>query len=471
MHFLCISLYSQVKTIITGDIPDFLNSQAEVELRIYYSNVIGADRKISYLTKTKHGKFNFELNLKEPVVFGANINNKILLFPGTTGTVISPGDSINIEIPDSKILGIEYLTFTGIGSEKINFHKEIVKHILRLYKKDPAYFSQSLDYKFKSADAKLNIIDSVSNSYVGDVNKVERDLIKAMGYNSVLDMLMYSSINSDSDSLHTLFTNYIINKNRIATFLPGNIIHYTGSMILRDYVLLSEFKNPKIYGGAGFRKTQPIQYSSLILKYFSKHLNAKEYLLSDLALNVFLDEQDSKATHDLFDIYSNNVRHDSPFYMYIRDSYQIVQSRLKKGMAFYNFSLPDTNNVIHNLSDFREKLVIIDFWFNGCGGCRQMAPIIEDLENYYKGKNVQFVSISIDTDRKWWLRGIGKFSSRGSLQLFTEGMQTKHPLVKFVNPNGYPFLMAIDKNGNIIGPPPDPRVDIDAFKRYLEKYI
>lgn len=468
---LSITSYGQIKTKVTGYIPSLNEYTSDVELNVFYPLVIGKGRKIDYKTKTKKGNFEFELELSEPVQFGGKINEKVFLFPGTYAVLINPGDSIHIEIPNEKKLGILDLNFSGVGAEKINFQKKIVEKKISLYKTDPSYNSQSIEYRFKSADEKLNAIDSICRIYEKILAKNDINLIRANEYETVLDMLTHTAVKSTSDSVHSLFNEFIVKKNRVLPFLSGSNIYSNGLTVIRDYVLLLEYRNPITHGGGEIIQSDPILYCNLIIKHLSKYPIAMEYLLSSAAINVFTREQDSKNSRMIYQLYSETVNHDSPFYSKVRDNYQIVMSRLKKGMPFYPFSLPDTTGRTFTLSDFKGKVVILDFWFNGCGGCRVLAPVMEELEKDYQGKNIQFISVSIDSDKKWWLAGIGKYCSRNSLQLFTEGLETKHPLVKYLNPSGYPFLIAIDKMGNLIGPPPDPRTSRDEFKRFIAQFL
>ncbi|UMQ43079.1 TlpA family protein disulfide reductase [Chryseobacterium sp. Y16C] len=469
--FFCLSLFGQIKTKITGFIPEYKENRADVELNVFYPHIIGNGRKADYKTKTLNGRFEFEIEINEPLSISANLNEKHMIFPGAYAILVNPGDSINIEIPDAKKLGIMNLKFSGNGSQKVFMQQAIVAKLLALYKQDPAYSFQSISYKFISTDKKLDVIDSICRKYKNSFKKSDIDLIRAMEYESVLNLLMYSSIQSTSDSLSTLFKDYIVKKNRIKIFLKNDVINNDGMTVLRDFVLLSEFDNPAKHGGMRIRQDNPVEYCKLVIKHLSKYPAAKEYLLASAALNVFANEQDSENTRAIYQIYSDNVKHDSEFFSTVRDSYQIVMSRLKRGMDFFAFSLPDTTGKKYNLSDFKGKVIILDFWFNGCGGCRVLAPIMEDLEKEYLDKNIQFISVSIDSDRSWWLKGIGKYCSKSSLQLYTEGLETNHQLVKFLNPNGYPFLVAIDKEGKLIGVPPNPTGKREAFKRFLEPYL
>ncbi|QRY55943.1 TlpA family protein disulfide reductase [Sphingobacterium siyangense] len=470
--FFFLSIYGQIKTEISGFIPDFFARTGKIELHIIYPSIIGNGHKVICKSTLKSGRFNYLLNLTEPISVSLTLNDIPLLFPGTYSTIINPGDSVQIVVPDSKKLGILNLEFSGKGSEKNNFQKTVVAAKLELYKRDPPYQNQSLEYKFQSTDRKLDAIDFYYKRFSKIVRAKDRDIIRAIEYSSVLDNLFITAMNSKSDSLNELFNKYIVKNKRMLPFYKDDCIYFDGNFIaVRDYIILTEYKNPQKFGGTLFRKLHPVKYCELVIKHMAKNPLVKEYLLSDAALNVFSREQDSENSQKIFQIFCENVKDDSPFYGQILNAYQVVQSRLKKGMSFYNFSLKDVSGKMHNLSDFNGKVIILDLWFNGCGGCAQMAPEIDSLEKNLKGKNIQFLSISIDRDEKLWRNGIGKFSAKNSIQLFTDGLEMKHPLISFLKPRGFPFLAAVDKKGNLIGIPPDPRFSKDAFIRFIEPYL
>jgi thiol-disulfide isomerase/thioredoxin len=43
-----------------------------------------------------------------------------------------------------------------------------------------------------------------------------------------------------------------------------------------------------------------------------------------------------------------------------------------------------------------KKYVYIDVWATWCGPCLQEVPFLQKVEEQYQGKNIEFVSISVD---------------------------------------------------------------------------
>lgn len=61
------------------------------------------------------------------------------------------------------------------------------------------------------------------------------------------------------------------------------------------------------------------------------------------------------------------------------------------------FSLQDVNGIEVKLSDFKNKVVIIDFWATWCPPCRQEIPHFIGLYSQYKGQGLEIIGIALDT--------------------------------------------------------------------------
>src|SRR5690606_6420621 len=76
-----------------------------------------------------------------------------------------------------------------------------------------------------------------------------------------------------------------------------------------------------------------------------------------------------------------------------------MEGNASPGFEYVNYKGGKTK-----LSDLKGKYVYIDNWATWCGPCRAEIPHLQKAEEKYKGKNIEFVSISIDTDKdfeKW----------------------------------------------------------------------
>ncbi|MBN9382777.1 MAG: thioredoxin family protein [Chitinophagaceae bacterium] len=131
---------------------------------------------------------------------------------------------------------------------------------------------------------------------------------------------------------------------------------------------------------------------------------------------------------------------------------ELFYKRAPQTTAF-NFTLRDTSGNFHTLTGLRGKIVLLDFWFTGCGGCSHFYKnVLSTIEKQFENDtNVVFISISADQYIPSWKSGIqsGQYTGKESLNLYTNGKGYAHPLIQYYNVQTYPTAILIDQNGNI----------------------
>jgi thiol-disulfide isomerase/thioredoxin len=102
------------------------------------------------------------------------------------------------------------------------------------------------------------------------------------------------------------------------------------------------------------------------------------------------------------------------------------------------------------LEDLKGKYVYIDVWATWCGPCRQEIPFLKKVEEKYHGKNIAFVSISIDKlkDQEKW-KTMVKEKELGGVQLFADN-DWNSKFVQDYKITGIPRFILIDPNGIIV---------------------
>jgi peroxiredoxin len=80
------------------------------------------------------------------------------------------------------------------------------------------------------------------------------------------------------------------------------------------------------------------------------------------------------------------------------------------GAVAPEFAEADTSGKTVNLSSFRGKYVLIDFWASWCGPCRGENPNVVKAFNHYKGQKFTIIGVSLDqpNGKKAWLDAIHK---------------------------------------------------------------
>jgi thiol-disulfide isomerase/thioredoxin len=102
------------------------------------------------------------------------------------------------------------------------------------------------------------------------------------------------------------------------------------------------------------------------------------------------------------------------------------------------------------LEDFKGKYVYIDVWATWCGPCRAEIPSLKSIEEKYQGKNIEFVSISIDVanDHDKWKTFVTD-KNLGGVQLLAD-KDLNSDFIKSYAISGIPRFILIDPSGIIV---------------------
>lgn len=123
-------------------------------------------------------------------------------------------------------------------------------------------------------------------------------------------------------------------------------------------------------------------------------------------------------------------------------------TRFNAGQAAFDFTGTDAAGKQYKLSDYKGKVVVVDVWNTGCKPCIAEIPYLKGLEERFKGKDVVFISYSLDTDTEFWKSFMKKHHMEGNQWIDTEAF--KSPLAKAYNVRFIPRFMVFDKAGAIV---------------------
>jgi thiol-disulfide isomerase/thioredoxin len=123
---------------------------------------------------------------------------------------------------------------------------------------------------------------------------------------------------------------------------------------------------------------------------------------------------------------------------------------LTKGKPAFDFTYESIDGKMVSLSDFKGKYVYIDVWATWCGPCQKEIPLLKELEKEFHGKNIVFMSVSIDKpkDKEKWSTTVKEKELEG-IQLIADNEWQSSVAVDYMI-SGIPRFMLIDIDGNIL---------------------
>jgi len=167
-------------------------------------------------------------------------------------------------------------------------------------------------------------------------------------------------------------------------------------------------------------------------------------------VDAFKNRLNSKDFDSSFKKYE--IKEIEYFKDYITKSYSKINYNkifLAKGKPSPNFeNYKNYKGNTSSLSDFKGKYTYIDVWATWCTPCKTEFPYLKELEESFKDKDINFVSISIDDERDYetWKSVIKEYELTGN-QLFANGDTSFSSAYRV---SSIPRFILLDPKGNII---------------------
>jgi peroxiredoxin len=149
---------------------------------------------------------------------------------------------------------------------------------------------------------------------------------------------------------------------------------------------------------------------------------------AELKQDVFQEQLDRQLSE-----HKNQIR-------WITDEAKEITEREGKPAA--EWKLDDLDGKSHALADFRGKVVVLDFWYRGCGWCIRAMPQVQQLADDFKDSPVAVLGMNKDQEEK-------------DARFVVEAMQLSYPILKATGVpekygvHGFPTLIVIDQQGTV----------------------
>lgn len=403
------------------------------------SSMLGKLRNFSIKTDAE-GKFDTIISIKEPGYYRISRNTLYL----------SPGDDLTMKITSDN----EEAEFQGKGAEANNYMKS------RLFPKAGSYLEAGKQLRANFEETKL-LVDSLADirrkelSALTNVSAEFKDMEEARIHADVINSYMfypaYARITKgikDKDEARRIYDEFMRGLTPMVTEAVKKFNNdcYMDVAVVRDVM-------SKAVGYSEYNWTNGIELTPMITELFES-----------VKMGGILMRNTSPEIVDSVKTYITTLKNKE-----FADELNLMiknASKLLPGQPAIDIELQDIEGNILKLSDFKGKVLYIDFWATWCGPCKAESPYFESLAKEYTGKDIVFIPVSIDAKPKLWKDYLDGNKKELKQYYSNDGAVRNGWEVKYI-----PSFLIIDKNFNIVSAKAPRPSEAEVIKAILDKEI
>ncbi|UOX33898.1 TlpA family protein disulfide reductase [Flavobacterium sediminilitoris] len=388
--------------------------------------------------------------------------------------LVKKGDSVNInyidKTPNFKIINKE------VRKHDLDYDFLVRKFI---FKSKYPYFIQSKNNPIFYIDdlsilsrKDFNIEALKKNIYLNAVKELskERIFLDSIYKNNEFSLVNYNYYKQRNyyNLLHINLKNEI--ENEVIDYkINDSLVKYK---FYRHYIYDYIIKNNRIKEIAvsdGSILDSKAAFDSVI-KSTSFGEKTKKFLLYTF-LEEIINNFSKPDAEKYFQLFSENVTDKKLIEIIEKKYYGISKKATQKESTNVNFINENKKETSLDevVSNYKGKVLYIDFWASWCAPCRAAMPSSRKLHETYKNENIEFIYVSIDKNFDAWTKAYKKEFISGDNNF----LATNYPeatLYKEILLKSIPRYLIYDKNGKLVNgnaPSPDSQEIITELKKYL----
>lgn len=216
-------------------------------------------------------------------------------------------------------------------------------------------------------------------------------------------------------------------------------IKYTGNGAEKNNAVMTLYLLEENMNNKMFDKMETSDTASLFAQFNTSHEQyiqlVKDYKKNTIGFNSYADN-----------ILSSSERNKKQIKNYVASEIAF-KNQMKKieGIAAVDFEGVDLKGNKTKLSDYKGKVIIVDFWATWCGPCKAEFPAYKELEAKY-GKDVNFVSVASFCKEDEWNAMATKEGFQHNIFLSKEAAKQ----IEAYQVNSIPRYLVIDENFNLV---------------------
>lgn len=386
------------------------------------------------------GSFVFSENLNGLTYYTVSLKEARTQF----SVIMLPGDTLFLSADMNDIFASQ--KFSGNGAvynnylvDYTNTSNNFQQAIRTIFAKPESIAMAAVDSVRKSNEQRLATLENNNSDIDATFEKIEKARI----------LYEYAILHAIYPMYYEYFTK--------STFEPSaDFDSYLGELDLNDESLLSlgiykaflsthiNVKMDAFYKDSALQATSPsaVVYQLNLIKSNFTSPKTIELLSFDAVMN-HVTQNGISEYNQYIDLFKELCPND-----YFQSQIEDIVGEwkyLQKGADAFEFTFVDMDGNKVSMSDFKGKYVYIDVWATWCNPCRAEIPHLKRIEEEFHGKNIVFISVSVDQTQDPWRKMVTDDEMKG-VQLWA-GQAPEFS--EFYKITGIPRFMLFDKEGKI----------------------